>query len=108
MECFSLEDNSNCMVTVTPFLGKLTIHICQFCVAGNGEMKPGKNDITLEIKEFYELVKLIPQIKMSIKRYELKDTRIPSSPFELDLPVLDLDSFLTISTIARAYFNHLI
>ena len=51
-------------------------------------MKPGKSGI---IEEFYELVELIPQIKTSIERYELKDTGIPSSPFKLDLPVLDLD-----------------
>ena len=35
-------------------------------------MKPGKNGITLEIEEFYELVKLIPQVKTSIERYEMK------------------------------------
>ena len=38
------------------------------------------------------MVELIPQIKRSIERYELKDTVIPSSPFHLDLPVLDLDT----------------
>ena len=51
-----------------------------------------KNGMTLEIEEFYELVELIPQVKTSIERYELKDTGIPSSPFKLDLPVLDLDT----------------
>ena len=57
----------------------------------NGGIKPGKSGIMLVIEEFYELVKLIPQIRMSIERYELKDTGTPSSPFKLDLPVLDLD-----------------
>ena len=38
------------------------------------------------------MVELIPHIKESIERYELKDTVIPSSPFQLDLPVVDLDS----------------
>ena len=38
------------------------------------------------------MVELIPQIKESIERYEFKDSEIPSSPFQLDLPVLDLDS----------------
>ena len=52
-----------------------------------GEKKRGKNGITLELEEFDELVKLIPQVKTSIKRYE-----ISSSPFELDLHVLDLDT----------------
>ena len=59
---------------------------------GNGEIKPGKSGIVLEIEEFDKLIELIPQIKESIERYELKDTVIPSNPFPLDLPVLDLDS----------------
>ena len=48
--------------------------------------------ITLELEEFDQLVKLIPQIQESISKYELRDTGIPSSPFKLDLPVLDLDT----------------
>ena len=104
-ERFSLGENSERMVTVTPFMGKLKIHIRQFYVNGNGEIKPGKSGIVLDLKEFDKLVELIPQIKESIERYELKDSEIPSSPFQLDLPVLDLDSLLTISTIARTYFN---
>ena len=91
-ERFSLGENSNRMVTVTPLMGKHKVHITQFYVNGNGEIKPGKSGITLEIEEFYEFVELIPQIKTSIERYELKDTGIPSSPFKLDLPVLDLDT----------------
>ena len=91
-ERFSLGEKSDHMVTVIPFMGKLKVHIRQFYVNGNGEIKPGKSGIVLEIKEFYKLVELIPQIKRSIERYELKDTVIPSSPFQLDLPVLDLDT----------------
>ena len=90
-ERFSLGEKSEYMVTVIPFMGKLKVHIRQFYVNGNGEIKPGKSGIELEIKEFYKLVEPIPQIKRSIERYELKDTVIPSSPFQLDLPVLDLD-----------------
>ena len=91
-ERFSLGEKSDRMVTVTPFMGKLKVHIRQFYVNGNGEIKPGKSGIVLEIEEFYKLVELIPKIKRSIERYELKDTVIPSSPFQLDLPVLDLDT----------------
>ena len=80
------------MVTVTPFMGKLKVNIRQFYVNGNGEIKPGKSGIVLEIEEFDKLIELIPQIKKSIESYELKDTVIPSSPFQLDLPVLDLDT----------------
>ena len=58
-ERFSVREDSNRMVTVTPFMGKLKVHIRQLYANGNGEMKPGKNGITLEIEEFYELVKLI-------------------------------------------------
>ena len=91
-ERFSLGENSNHMVTVTPFMGKLKVHIRQFYVNGNGEVRRGKSGIMLEIEEFNELVNLIPQIKMSIERYEREDTGIPSNPFKLDLPVLDLDT----------------
>ena len=91
-ERFSLGENSNRMVTVTPFMGELKVHIRQFHVYRNGEMKPGKSGITMVIEEFYELVELIPQIKTSIERYELNNSGIPSSPFKLGLPVLDLDT----------------
>ena len=80
------------MVTVTPFIGNLKVHIRQFYVNEKGEKKPGKNGITLELEEFDAMVRLIPQIQESIARYELQDTGICSSPFELDLPVLDLDT----------------
>ena len=91
-ERFSLGEKSDHMVTVIPFMGKLKVHIRQFCINGYGEMKPGKSGITLGIEEFNELVKLIPQVKTSIERYEHEDTGIPSSPFKQDLPVLDFDT----------------
>ena len=100
-EGFSLGEKSNRMVTVSAFMGKVKIYILQFYINGNGEIKPGKSGITLEIQEFYELVKLIPQIKMSIARYELKDSEIPSSPFQLDLPVLDFDTVFLPSSASR-------
>ena len=78
-------------------MGKLKVHVRQFYVNGNGEIKPGKSGIVLEIEEVYKLVELIPQIKRSIERYELKDTVIPSSPFQLDLLVLDLDTVFLLS-----------
>ena len=37
-------------------------------------------------------MKVVPKVQDSIARYELKDTGIPSNPFELDLLVLDLDT----------------
>ena len=89
-ERFFLGEKSNRVVTVTPFMGKRKVHIRQFYGNGNGEIKPGKSGITLEIEEFNELVKLIPQVKTSIERYEREDTGIPSSPFKLDLPVLHI------------------
>ena len=91
-EHFFLGEKSNCMVTVTPFMGKLKVHIRQFCMNKKGEKKPGKNRITLELEEFEALAKLVPKVQDSIARYELRDTGTPSSPFELDLPVLDLDT----------------
>ena len=83
-EHFFLGENSNHMVTVPPFMGKLKVHIRQLYVNEKEEKKPGKNEIVLELT--------YPQVQDSIARYELKDTEILSSPFELDLPVLDLDT----------------
>ena len=50
-ECFFLEEKSKRMVTLTPFMGKLKVHIRQFYVNEKGEKKPGKNGIMLELKE---------------------------------------------------------
>ena len=69
-ERFSLGEKSERMVTVTPFMGKLKVHIRQFYVNRNGEIKPGKSGIVLEIEEFYKLVELISQIKRSIESYK--------------------------------------
>ena len=91
-ELFFLGEKSNHMVTVTPFMGKLKVHIRQFHVNEKGAKKPGKNGITLELKEFGELVKLIPKVQDSIARYELRYTGTPSSLFKLHFPVLDLDT----------------
>ena len=91
-ERFFLGEKSNRMVTVTPFLGKLKVHIRQFYVNERGENKPGKNGIVLELEEFEALAKLVPKVQDSIAKYEIRYTGIPSSPFELDLPVLDLDT----------------
>ena len=91
-ERFFLGEKSNHMVTITPCMGKLKVHIRQFYINEKGEKKPGKNGIVLELDKFEALAKLVPKVQDSIARYELKDTGIPSSPFELDLPVLDLDT----------------
>ena len=66
---FFLGEKSNRMVTITPFMGKLKVHIRQFYVNGNGEIKPGKSDIMLEIEEFDKLITLIPQVQDSIARF---------------------------------------
>ena len=99
-EWFFLGKKSNRMVTITPFMGNVNVNILQFFVSGNGEMKPGKSGITLELNEFDKLVKLIPQIESSIKRYELKDIGVSTTPFELDLPVFDLDKLECVDDVA--------
>ena len=48
-EHFSLGENSNRMLTITPFNGNLKVHIRQFYVNGNGEMKAGRIGITLSL-----------------------------------------------------------
>ena len=96
-ERFSLGEDSNRMLTVTPFNGNLKVHIRQFDVSGNGEMKAGRIGITLSIEEFDKLVTLIPWVQDSIARFELRDTGIGSSPFAVSQgePIFpDLDSVL--------------
>ena len=80
-ERFFLGEKSNRMVTVTPFLGKLKVHIRQFYVNERGENKPGKNGIVLELEDFEALAKLVPKVQDSIAKYEIRYTGIPSSPF---------------------------
>ena len=88
-ERFSLGENSNHMVTVTPFDANLKVHIRQFYVNENGEMKAIRVGVTLSVEEFDELVKLIPKTRDSIVQYELHD--IGPSP----LPLIDLEEILT-------------
>ena len=90
-ERFSLGENSNHIVTVTPFNTNLKVHIRQFYVNENGEIA-SRIGVTLSVEVFNELVKPIPKVQESIARYELRDTGISSGPFELVLPVLDLDT----------------
>ena len=93
-ECFSLGVNSNYMVTVTPFDGNLKVHIKQFYVNNNGEMKAGRIRITLSVEEFNKLVKLIPKVQDSIAQYKLQDTGpSPPPPPLLDLPPSLIDPF---------------
>ena len=93
-ERFSLGENNNRMLTVTPLNGHLKVHIRQFYVNKNSETKAGRIGITLSVEEFNELVKLIPQVQDSIARYELRDTGI-SSPFavsQAEAIIPDLDT----------------
>ena len=80
-ERFSLGEDSNRMLTVMPFNGNLKVHIRQFYVNGNGEMKAVRTGITLSLEEFKELVTLIPKVQDSIAWFELLGTGISSSPF---------------------------
>ena len=90
-ERFSLGENSNRMVTVTPFNANLKVHIRQFYVNGNGETKASRIGITLSVEEFNELVKLMPKIKDSITQYKLQNIApSPPPPFAvLPPPLID-------------------
>ena len=91
-ERFSLGENSNHMVTVMPFNANLKVHIRQFYVNENGEMKASIIGIALSVEEFNELVKLIPEIQDSIAQYKLHDIS-PSPPPPLAVlppPLIDL------------------
>ena len=52
----SLGENSNHIVTVTPFNTNLKVHIRQFYVNENGEIA-SRTGVTLSFEEFNELVK---------------------------------------------------
>ena len=95
-ERFSLVENSNHIVTVTSFNTDLKVHIRQFYVNENGEIA-SRIGVTLSVEEFNKSVKLIPKVQESIARYELRNTGIFSGPFELFLPVLDLDTVFSAS-----------
>ena len=71
------------MLTVTPFNGNLKVHIRQFYVNGNGEMKAGRIRITLSVQEFNEFVKLIPQVQ----GYRKKDLILIMTPEKQDKPL---------------------
>ena len=89
-ECFSIGENSNHMVTVTPFNANLKVHIRQFYVNENSEMKASRIGITLSVEEFNEPVKLTPKLQNSIRQY--KSHHIGPSP---PPPLIDLDKILT-------------
>ena len=96
-ECFSLGENSNRIVTVTPFNANLKVHIRQFYVNENGEMKASRIGIALSVEEFNELMKLIPKIQDSIAQHKLHDIG-PSPPPPLPVlppPLIDLEKILT-------------
>ena len=85
-ERLSLGENSNRMVTVATFNANLEVHIRQFYVSENGEMKAIRIEVTLSVEELNELVKFIPKVQDSIAQYKLQDTG-PSPPSSLpDLP----------------------
>ena len=90
-ERFSLAENSNHMLTVTPFNTNLKVHIRQFYVNENGEMKAARIGIALSVEEFHELVKLISKVQESIAQYELRDTGPSplSSLLNLPSPLID-------------------
>ena len=82
------------MVTVVPFNADLKVHVRQFYVNENGEIKASRIGVTLSVEEFNELVTLVSKVQDSIAQYKLQDTG-PSPPPPLpDLPPPLIDPFL--------------
>ena len=73
-ERFSLGENSNRMVTVMPFNADLRVHIRQFYMNENGEMKASRIGVALSVEEFNELMKLIQKFKTVL--YDTSYTRL--------------------------------
>ena len=63
----------------------------------NGEIKASRIGVTLSVKEFNELVKLIPKVQDSIAQYKLQGTgpSPPPPPPELPSPLIDLEKTLS-------------
>ena len=68
------------MVTVTLFNANLRVHVRQFYLNENGEMKASRIGVTLSVEEFDELVKLIPKIQDSIAQYKLYNIAPSQAP----------------------------
>ena len=79
----------------------LIVHIRQFYVNENGEMKAGRIGITTSVVQFNELVKLIPKVQDSIAQYELWGTGpSPLSPLpDLPPPLIDPSLEKTLSDL---------
>ena len=75
------------MVTVTPFMGKLKVHIRQFYLSEKGEKKSG----TLELEEFEQWLGLFHKSKRVLQGISCETLEFTEVQFELDLTVLDLD-----------------
>ena len=71
-ERFSPGEKRKHMVTVTPFIGKLKVYVRQFYVNGNGEIKPGKSGIVLEIEDFTSWLNSFHKSKGVLRGMSLK------------------------------------
>ena len=62
-ERFFLGEKSNRMVAVTPFMGKLKVHIRQFYMNEKGEKKSGKNGKYWNLTNLKRWRNLFPKFK---------------------------------------------
>ena len=73
------------------------VHIRQFYVNENGEIKASRIGVTLSVEELNESVKLISKVQDSIAQCKLQDTGPSSTPPtpELPPPLIDLEKILS-------------
>ncbi|KFD71249.1 hypothetical protein M514_04907 [Trichuris suis] len=54
-------------VTINEYKGRVRVDIREFYSAADGEMKPGRKGISLDVDQFRALVKCIPKLEQQLK-----------------------------------------
>ena len=83
---YPLGEESDRMVTVSLFQSRIRIHVRQFYTDFYGKKKPGKTGISMNIREFEELVKLVPKLQEDLMNINSQFTNINDNKSEAVKP----------------------